>query len=160
MKYSYKPNYTFTPAAGTINFTGMPGFDVRNLFSVVNLTTGNTAIYLAGIAGYGATVDATGMILTLQQSTAAMGATDTLLMVYDEGDDDFNDLLFVATDKPDPDNSIYSNVKGLYVRSPKWDDFQQRIWAEQRLTNILLQRLIGDNDDLVAVLAEIMNAHS
>ena len=162
-KYSYKPAYIFTPGAaniGTINFRGQAGFDVRNLFSIINVTTGNTAVYLVGIAGYGAAIDPTGTILTLQQSTASMSATDTLVMVYDEGDDDFNDLMAYATDKSDPDNSTGRGTKGLYIRSPKGEDLALNNWAEQRLTNILLQKLIGDNEDLDAQLAEIINSHN
>ena len=158
-KYSYKPLYTFTPATGTLDFTPQAGFDVRNLFSIVNLTTGNTAIYLIGIAGYGATVDATGFVLTLQQSTIGMSATDTLLLVYDEGDDNLNDLLAYATDKSEPDNSRGRGTKGLYIRTERLEEQTLRLWAEQRLTNILLQKLIGDNSNLEIELSEIINSN-
>jgi hypothetical protein len=162
-KYSYKPSYTFTPGvagAGTINLLAAPGFDIRNLFSVVNITTGNASLYLAGIPGFGATVDATGYVLTLAQDTSSMSAADTLLFVYDEGEDNLNDLLAYATDRSDPDNSLGTGTKGLYIRYPKGDDMSLKNWAEQRITNVLLQQLLGDNSDLDSLLNEIVKANT
>lgn len=160
MKYSYKPIYTFNPAAGTINFQAQPGFDFHNLFSIINVTTGNAAIYMVGIGGYGASIDATGTILTLQQSTSIMNSTDTLVMVYDEGKEVLSELLYFATDKRDDEHPLEVLPKGLYIRQPKMDGLALTIWAESRLTNILLQKLIGDNENLDTQLAEIINTNS
>lgn len=158
-KYSAKLNYVFNASAKTLDFTNEPGFDVRNLFSVVNLTTGNTALYLIGIAGYGAAIDASGKVITLAQSTTGMNDSDTLIFVYDEGDDVLSDFVSVAIDGVDSDLSTLGS-KGIYMKSTTIVELLTKIYAEQRITNILMSTLVGTNDNLDAMAIEIINSNA
>ena len=78
------PTYTFTPASQTLNLSGVTNFDVRNLFAVINLKTG--AMIYAPLAGYGYSA-ISGTTLTLAVTTASMGASDPLMIIYDDGSD-------------------------------------------------------------------------
>jgi hypothetical protein len=158
-KYSAKLNCIFDASAGTLDFTNVDGFDIRNLFSIVNLTTGNTALYLIGIAGYGAAIDASGKVITLAQSTTGMNDSDTLIFVYDEGDDVLSDFVSVAIDGVDSDLSTLGS-KGIYIKSTPIVELLTKIYAEQRITNVLMSALVGTNDNLDAMATEIINSNA
>ena len=82
MKRPITPAYTFTPGSSTLNLSGIAGFDVRNLFAVIDLKTG--ALIYAPLAGYGYSA-LSGTTLTLQASMAGLSAGDPLLILYDDG---------------------------------------------------------------------------
>ena len=82
MKRPITPSYTFTPGSSTLNLSGIAGFDVRNLFAVIDLKTG--ALIYAPLAGYGYSA-LSGTTLTLQAAMAGLGAADPLMIIYDDG---------------------------------------------------------------------------
>ena len=82
MKRPITPAYTFTPGSSTLNLSGIAGFDIRNLFAVIDLKTG--ALIYAPIAGYGYSA-LSGTTLTLQTSMAGLSSGDSLLILYDDG---------------------------------------------------------------------------
>ena len=85
MKTAITPAYTFNPAAGTLNLSGISGFNADLLYEVINLSTGQ-AIYDAGIQelGYAAL---SGTTLTLRALAAGvlsgMSAGDNLQILYE-----------------------------------------------------------------------------
>lgn len=74
--------YTFSPAARTIDFSGVAGFDVRGLLAIIN---GGVTLYAAGSQTL-APASIAGSVVTLNAgvSTAGMMATDPLLVLYDD----------------------------------------------------------------------------
>lgn len=82
MKRPITPAYTFNPGAGTLNLSGIAGFNVANLFAVIDLKTG--ALIYAPLAGYG-TAALSGTTLTLQAPLAGCAAADPLMILYDDG---------------------------------------------------------------------------
>jgi hypothetical protein len=147
-KYSAKLNCIFNASAGTLDFTNVDGFDIRNLFSVVNVTTGNSALYLIGISGFGATIDTTGRVLTLAQSTASMNDDDALIFVYDTGEDAIADLAASAAGR------------GIAVKDAEILEILGRIRAELRVGNIITAQIAGMSDDLAAMADEIANSNA
>lgn len=85
MKQPQITGYTFTPAARQVDFSALPGFDLRRLYAIANLKTG-ALIYAVSQSGLGYTALA-GSVLTLAYDTTAMGASDPLFVLYD-GDAD------------------------------------------------------------------------
>lgn len=83
MKALQKTGYTFAPATRTLDFGGVAGFDVRGLFAVINLASGDP-IYVIGTEGLGYAA-LNGSALTLVTDTTAMSASDPLLVLYDDG---------------------------------------------------------------------------
>lgn len=81
MKRPITPSYTFTPGSSTLNLSGIAGFDVRNLFAVIDLKTG--ALIYAPLAGYGYSA-LSGTTLTLQVAMSGLGAADPLMIIYDD----------------------------------------------------------------------------
>ena len=81
MKTAITPAYTFNPAAGTLNLSGISGFNIGLLYEVINLTTGQT-IYDAGIAQLGISHQS-GSTLTLLANMAGMSASDSLQVLYE-----------------------------------------------------------------------------
>jgi hypothetical protein len=81
MKRPITPAYTFTPGSSTLNLSGIAGFDVRNLFAVIDLKTG--ALIYAPLAGYGYSA-LSGTTLTLQASMAGLSGADPLMIIYDD----------------------------------------------------------------------------
>ena len=82
MKRPITPAYTFNPGASTLNLSGITGFNVANLFAVIDLKTG-TLLY-APLAGYGFAA-LSGTTLTLQASLVGCAAADPLMILYDDG---------------------------------------------------------------------------
>ena len=82
MKRPITPTYTFNPGAGTLNLSGISGFNVANLFAVINLRTGG--LVYSPLAGFMASA-VSGTTLTLTASLSSMLATDPLMVIYDDG---------------------------------------------------------------------------
>ena len=90
MKSFISPNYTFTPGAsgvGTVNLSGIAGFNINFLVAIINQTRGTT-IYatgatelrytaLSGVAQESAT-------LTLFVDTTGHSSSDLLQVIYDQ----------------------------------------------------------------------------
>lgn len=81
MKYMLTGNYPFDPAAKTVDFTSVSGFDLKSLIAIVNQTAG-VVIYSPVSPSAGGTL--AGSVLTLAYDTTAMHSGDTLLVFYDE----------------------------------------------------------------------------
>lgn len=84
MKAFITPAYTFTPGAsgvGTINLSGITGFDIKKLAAVINQTRG-IVIYSTASEALKYTALA-GSTLTLFLDTAAHASTDVLQVVYE-----------------------------------------------------------------------------
>ena len=75
---------TFTPAARTIDFANVAGFDFRRLVSVVNQTTG-VKIFMP-VLGAGYTATASGSLVTFSADTTAMSSGDVLQCQYANAD--------------------------------------------------------------------------
>ncbi|WP_426314517.1 hypothetical protein ACN9MF_28260 [Methylobacterium fujisawaense] len=73
----------FAPAQRTLDFSGVAGFDVRALLAVIDLSR-SALLYAAGKPGCGYTA-LDGAVLTLAVDTTEMAASDTLLVLYDDG---------------------------------------------------------------------------
>ena len=82
MKTAVTYSYTFNPAAKTIDFASFPTFDIKKLYAVVNITA-NQLIYAVGQSKFGYS-SLTGTVLTLNYNTAAMNASDKLMILYDD----------------------------------------------------------------------------
>jgi hypothetical protein len=147
-------SYTFNPASSVLDFTATPTFIVNNLMAVINITTGNTMIYGLGVAGLGATVN--GRVLTLQYSTVSMGANDTLVFIYDEGNDSLNDLLAAATGVSDPDASYVSSA-GIVTRPKVVEDLLNSILMQLRALNVITLQASGLPDNLDEIISSVIN---
>lgn len=73
----------FSPDLRVLDFAGVTGFDVRRLYAVLNVTSGDL-IYAVATPGLGY-VEISAAALTLAFNTAGMNPTDKLLVLYDEG---------------------------------------------------------------------------
>jgi hypothetical protein len=84
MKTVLVPNPTFNPAAKTLNFSAVPGFQLNRLFAVIDQTK-NEIIYAVSSPGLGFTSFAAN-ILTLEKNTnvAGFNAGNSLICVYDD----------------------------------------------------------------------------
>lgn len=74
--------YTFTPGAagaGTVDFSGVSGFDKRGLLAIIN---GAATLYAAGSPTLSGAWS--GAVLTLAVATTGMSGTDPLLVLYDD----------------------------------------------------------------------------
>jgi hypothetical protein len=147
MKYTGNGlRYVFTPTSKVIDFSAEPGFSWTNLFAIINLTA-KQQIYGVGLTGYGAAADASGKVFTLDYDTTSMGATDTLMIIQDEGNDNLADLLAAATGVSDPD-ADYVTPAGLVTRNYSQEDMMRMMLVEQRVTNFLLAHIGNIADDL------------
>ena len=84
MKSFIAPSYTFTPGAsgvGSVNLSGISGFDVKYLVSIINQTRGEI-IYSTASATLKFT-NVTGTTVTLFKDTSAMNASDVLQVIYE-----------------------------------------------------------------------------
>jgi hypothetical protein len=85
MKSFLAPTYTFTPGAsgvGTVNLSGIAGFNIKFLVAIINQTRGVT-IYATGSTATRYTALA-GTTLTLAADTADHSASDVLQVIYEE----------------------------------------------------------------------------
>ena len=84
MKSFIAPSYTFTPGAsgvGSVNLSGISGFDVKYLVSIINQTRGEL-VYSTASATLKFT-NVTGTTVTLFKDTSAMNASDVLQVIYE-----------------------------------------------------------------------------
>lgn len=87
MKAFITPSYTFTPGTsgvGTVNLSGISGFEIKRLVAVINQTagkliysTGNEALRFTALAG---------TTLTLNADTATQKTADVLQVIYESPD--------------------------------------------------------------------------
>jgi hypothetical protein len=85
MKSFLAPTYTFTPGAsgvGTVDLSGISGFNIKFLVAVINQTRGVT-IYATGSTATRYTALA-GTTLTLFADTSDHNSGDVLQVIYDE----------------------------------------------------------------------------
>lgn len=85
MKSFIAPTYTFTPGVsgvGTVNLSGISGFDVKFLVSIINQTRG-IIIYSTASDTLKYT-NVTGTTVTLFKDTSAMSSGDVLQVIYEE----------------------------------------------------------------------------
>jgi hypothetical protein len=75
---------TFSPLLNTINLAGIPNFDIRKLFAIVDVTA-SVIVYAAGAPGLGYSLIA-GTTLTLEGPLVNCAATDSLMIIYDDSD--------------------------------------------------------------------------
>ena len=73
--------YTFNPSAKQITFTGLSSITLDGVLLITNVLN-NTIIYNFADSTMGGTVS--GNILTLAYNTTGMGATDPLMIYYDD----------------------------------------------------------------------------
>ncbi len=84
MKSFIAPAYTFTPGAsgvGTVNLSGISGFNIKFLVSIINQTTGDL-VYSTASAALRYT-NVVGTTVTLFKDTSAMSAGDVLQVIYE-----------------------------------------------------------------------------
>lgn len=87
MKQVITPQVVFTPAAKTVRIREIPGvngFDIRNLYAIINQTTG-ALIYSTASATLGYTA-VTADTITLEFDTTAMSSADVLQIIYEVND--------------------------------------------------------------------------
>lgn len=87
MKQVITPQVVFTPAAKTVKITEIPGvdgFDIRNLYAIINQTTG-ALIYSTASSTLGYTTLSADTI-TLEFDTTAMSSADVLQIIYEVND--------------------------------------------------------------------------
>jgi len=85
MKKFITPTYTFTPGAsgvGTVNLSGITGFNVKNLVSIINQTRG-VVIYATGSQSLRYT-NVVGTTVTLFFNTTGMSSGDVLQVIYED----------------------------------------------------------------------------
>lgn len=81
MKIALNFNPTFNPTSKTLDFSGLSGFNIKNLFAVINITR-NQIIYAAGQSSLG-TSNIAGSIITLVFDTTSHNSGDVLMVLYD-----------------------------------------------------------------------------
>ena len=85
MKSFLAPSYTFTPGAsgvGTVNLSGIAGFNIKYLVAIVNQTRGET-IYATGSTATRYTA-LSGTTLTLFANTTGHSSSDVLQVIYED----------------------------------------------------------------------------
>lgn len=84
MKQIIAPSYTFTPGvsgAGTVDLSGISGFNPKYLVSIINQTRGEIIYSTASsLLKY---TNVTGTVVTLFKDTSAMSSGDVLQVVYE-----------------------------------------------------------------------------
>ncbi len=84
MKLFITPSYTFTPGAsgvGTVNLSGISGFDIKYLVAIINQTRG-IVIYATGDTATRYT-NVAGTTVTLNYDTSAQSGADVLQVIYE-----------------------------------------------------------------------------
>lgn len=106
MKKFITPTYTFTPGAsgvGTVDLSGISGFDKKNLVSIINQTRG-VIIYATGSTALRYT-NVTGTVVTLFYDTTTQNNADILQVIYED-----NSAIAVSGSFTSPVNSNGSNT--------------------------------------------------
>ncbi|HNC40286.1 MAG TPA: hypothetical protein PK522_00725 [Nitrosomonas sp.] len=89
MKKFITPAYTFTPGGsgvGTVDLSGISGFNVKNLVAVINQTRG-VVIYATGQSSTRYT-NVTGTTVTLFYDTTGQSGSDVLQVIYEDNSTD------------------------------------------------------------------------
>jgi hypothetical protein len=107
----------FNPVAGTLDFSAVPLFNVRQLYAVVD-STANVPLYLQGIGGYGYSSLVNGVMM-LQAPLTGCAASDTLAVTYDDGNDQLTNLYSLFSQTPDTTNANAVRLIGAYVQDQK-----------------------------------------
>lgn len=84
MKSFIAPSYTFTPGVsgvGTVNLSGISGFDIKYLVSIINQTKGEIVYSTASTSLRYTNV--TGTTVTLFKDTSSMSSGDVLQVIYE-----------------------------------------------------------------------------
>lgn len=87
MKQVITPQVVFNPAAKTVTITEIPGvtdFDIRNLYAIINQTTG-ALIYSTASSTLGYTA-LNANTITLQFDTTSMSSNHVLQIIYEVND--------------------------------------------------------------------------
>lgn len=85
MKSFIAPTYTFTPGlsgVGTVNLSGISGFNIKYLVSIINQTRGEL-VYSTASASLRFT-NVTGTTVTLFKDTSTMSSGDVLQVIYED----------------------------------------------------------------------------
>lgn len=85
MKSFIAPAYTFTTGAsgvGTVDLSGISGFNIKYLVSIINQTKGKI-IYATGSTEYRYT-NVSGTVVTLFVDTTTMSGSDVLQVIYED----------------------------------------------------------------------------
>ena len=68
----------FTPSTGVLDFSSIPGFSIKKLYAIINITR-NTPIYIAGAPGFGAVQHADSRnLVDVEFNTSTHSANDIL----------------------------------------------------------------------------------
>lgn len=146
MKFNPRFAPIFAPASRRLDFSAVPGFDVRGLIGVYNVSA-NALIYGAGIPNLGASAIASGLIMTLQFDTTAMTAFDILTVIYDDG--------LGGADASNLYQLMLNSVAGGFIRAPGLDDLLRQILVEMRTMNLTLAAGLNiTTDDVDALRSE------
>lgn len=132
MKILTKFSPAFNPTARTLDFSALPGFDVKRLYGIINITAG-IPIYVAGATGLGITsVDSTGDIVTLAYDTTGQNTNDRLNIYY-ETDNIPTELNYAMESRGNLDKLV---------------DLNTMILSELRVISHLLKEGMNVKDDL------------
>ena len=90
MKRAVQYSYTFLPVSNSLNLSAIPNFNINKLFAVLDTTSvaagsNNGILYAAGQPGLGYT-SLSGGVMILQASMAGCTPQDSLMIIYDDGD--------------------------------------------------------------------------
>jgi len=133
----------FTPGAsnaGILDFSNVPGFSIKKLYAVINVTR-NTPIYLAGATGYGATTSATNI--------------NFVRIAFDTSTHTSNDILNVYYDVLPTDLSINSSLENG-GQLQQIQETSNQMLAELRVLNYILATGLNISTDEVDKLRDDM----
>ena len=135
----------FTPGlsgAGTLDFSGYPGFQLDHLYAVINTTRG-TPIYVPGTTQFGIT-SASNYTITLAANTSTHSSNDMLLTFYDTA--------------PGYESNFAAERNG---QLQQLQETQEMMLAELRvITYVLQQGLNINNDDVQSVRNDMLTPSS
>jgi hypothetical protein len=142
-KYVADLAYTFTPSTSKISFSSHPGFNIRWLSAIIDVTT-NAFIYLPGVSGFGlSALDASGTILTLSNPLAGCSSTDLLNFHYDDQQNALAGMLSLQNgDITNPATGSPNMPVGVVTNSPRLEELVERLWMAVKTTNYLLAKQI------------------
>lgn len=143
-------NYTFSPSAGTINFSGQSNFNWAYLKAVVDQTQ-NAFIFLPGISGYGGTWNPAGTILTLAFNVSSYASTDKLTFQYDDQGPALANIQGLLSGSNFINGTAYpvmNSIPGATVNNPSETDTIRSLIAEVRMLTQLTILLAHEEIDL------------
>jgi hypothetical protein len=159
LRYSAHDSVNFNPSASQVDFTPWQTFDIRNVFAIVDITAA-APIYLMGVTNYGySAIDPTGRILTLQASMSGLASTDKLAVSYDEGTDNLDRLLSLASGFPDLTRSTRDYPSGLLVRGARIEELLALNFAAIRvLTRMTIADKQVNDSDIDSMLSDELSS--